>query len=204
MFLNKDRFKMDFWPNLTRFGLPKGSQKAPKTSPKRTQDESKIESNIKAKKWSKNGRPRAPWRALTVDVRGPRCPLEGVGGGSTKQPKDQHWRSSTPQGSASYARRIQTLICFPVHGITDLKHRVTNWVRGLQGGTGWLMQPCSSQDQLSFRTAAGSDGSHAMTSQASYWKTTGHRVPTKEIIYIYIYVYIIYIYIYMWPSFFIR
>ena len=40
---------MDFWPNLTRFGFAKGSQEAPKTSPKRTQDESKIDYYIEAK-----------------------------------------------------------------------------------------------------------------------------------------------------------
>ena len=39
-----------FWDQLDPFGLPKGSQKAPMTSPKRTQDESKIKSKIEANK----------------------------------------------------------------------------------------------------------------------------------------------------------
>ena len=48
-FSKKWPLKTHFWPNLTRFGLPKGVQKRPKTSPKWIQNESKIELKIGAK-----------------------------------------------------------------------------------------------------------------------------------------------------------
>ena len=39
---------MYFWPNLRRFGLPKGHQDEPKTNPKRVQNQSEqlIETNV--------------------------------------------------------------------------------------------------------------------------------------------------------------
>ena len=76
--------------------LPKGAQDEPKMHPRRVQNPVENRSEKMIEKWTAQG--STP--GIDSHTLGPQVPTGGGRGGSTKQPKDQYPRSSTPMGFA--------------------------------------------------------------------------------------------------------
>ena len=74
--------------------IQKGTQDEPKTDPRRVQNRVQNRSEKIIEKWTAQG----SMTLIDPHTFEPQVPTGGVGGGSTRQPKDQYPRSSTPMG----------------------------------------------------------------------------------------------------------
>ena len=91
----QDAFLAQLEPIWVPTRVSKGAQDEPKTEPRRVQNRVQNRTEKVIEKWTAQG----SMPGIGSGHVRPQVPTEGVRGGSTKQPKDQYPRSSTPMGS---------------------------------------------------------------------------------------------------------